>query len=140
MNPTTEKLWHRAATIRQNRITGQYYALMILHITAREEWEAARSLGEYRADTLPVEGFIHCSTLAQVLIPANERYRGRADLVLLVIDPARLAAELVYEDCYETGVAFPHLYGPLNLDAVVRVVPFPPGPDGNFTLPPLGGD
>ena len=62
---------------------------------------------------------------------------GRRDLVLLVIDPARLAAELVYEDCYEVGQAFPHIYGPLNLNAVVSVVPFPPLPDGTFALPPL---
>ena len=55
--------------------------------------------------------------------------------MLLVIDPAQLTAELVYEDCYEAGETFPHLYGPLNLDAVVRVVPFPPLPDGTFTLP-----
>ena len=110
---------------------------MILHIASNEDWSAARALGEYRADSLAGEGFIHCSTPAQVLIPANERYRGRDDLLLLVIDPARLAAALVYEDCYESGQAFPHVYGPLNLEAVTRVVPFPPGPDGRFALPAL---
>ena len=114
-----------------------YYSLMILHIAAADEWDASRARGEYRADSLGDEGFIHCSTLDQVLIPANERYHGRADLLLLVIDPARLAAALVYEDCYETGQAFPHIYGPLNLDAVLRAVPFPPSADGSFALPPL---
>ena len=108
---------------------------MILHITTRAEWEAARALGDYRLDTLDSEGFIHCSTPQQVLGPANALYHGQDDLVLLVIDPAQLTAELVYEDCYEAGETFPHLYGPLNLDAVVRVVPFPPLPDGTFTLP-----
>ena len=103
----------------------------------RSEWEAARVLGDYRLDTLDSEGFIHCSTPQQVLGPANALYRGQDDLVLLVIDPARLTAELVYEDCYEAGEAFPHIYGPLNLDAVVRVVPFPPLPDGSFVLPVL---
>ncbi len=110
---------------------------MILHIAATEDWDAARALGQYRADSLAAEGFIHCSTAVQVLIPANERFHGRTDLLLLVIDPARLAAELVYEDCYASGEAFPHLYGPLNLDAVLRVVPFPPSADGTFVLPPL---
>ncbi len=110
---------------------------MILHIARREEWEAAHASGDYRADTLMTEGFIHCSTPAQVLGPANEMFRGQAGLLLLVIDPARLAAELVYEDCYETGQAFPHIYGPLNLDAVVRAVPFPPNGDGRFSLPRL---
>ncbi len=110
---------------------------MILHITARADWEGAQALGDYRLDTLTTEGFIHCSTPEQVLGPANALYRGRDDLVLLVIEPARLAADLVYEDCYEAGQPFPHIYGPLNLDAVSRVVPFPPLPDGTFSLPPL---
>jgi len=110
---------------------------MILHITHRSDWEAAQATGEYRADSLAAEGFIHCSTVGQVLGPANEFYRGQDDLVLLVIDPARLAAELVYEDSYHIGTAFPHIYGPLNLDAVTSVVPFPPLADGTFELPSL---
>lgn len=110
---------------------------MILHITHRSDWETAQAAGEYRADSLAAEGFIHCSTVEQVLGPANEFYRGKDDLVLLVIDPARLAAELVYEDSYHIGTAFPHIYGPLNLDAVTSVVPFPPLADGTFELPSL---
>jgi uncharacterized protein (DUF952 family) len=110
---------------------------MILHITTRADWESAQAQGDYRLDTLATEGFIHCSTPDQVLGPANALFRGRSDLVLLVIDPTRLAAELVYEDCYEAGQAFPHIYGPLNIDAVNRIVPFPPLADGTFALPPL---
>lgn len=112
-------------------------ATMILHIAHRTDWEAALAAGEYRLDTLDSEGFIHCSTPQQVLGPANEFYRGQSGLVLLVIDPHRLTARLVFEDCYETGTAFPHIYGPLNLDAVSKVVPFPPRPDGTFDLPLL---
>ena len=112
-----------------------YSMSMILHIARREEWEAAQATGDYRADTLTTEGFIHCSTPAQVLGPANALFHGQSDLMLLVIEPARLAARLVYEDSHGNGEQFPHLYGPLNLDAVTRVVPFPPGPDGRFALP-----
>lgn len=110
---------------------------MILHITRRSDWEAAQAMGDYRLDSLDTEGFIHCSTPEQVLGPANELYRGQPELVLLVIDPSRLEARLVYEDLYASGIAFPHIYGPLNLDAVVKVVPFPPGSDGSFELPTL---
>lgn len=110
---------------------------MILHITRRLDWESAQEAGEYRDDSLQTEGFIHCSTPEQVLGPANAFYAGQSDLVLLVIDPARLAAKLVYEDSYDSGTAFPHVYGPLNLDAVTAVVPFPPLPDGTFELPQL---
>ncbi|HRQ38956.1 MAG TPA: DUF952 domain-containing protein [Chloroflexota bacterium] len=109
---------------------------MILHISRRAEWETAVPSGLYTADSLKTEGFIHCSTPEQVLIPANERFRGQTDLLLLCIDPTRLAAPLVYEDCYETGMLFPHIYGPLNVTAVWQVLEFPPQADGSFALPP----
>lgn len=107
----------------------------ILHITTIDDWETAVAAGEYRADSLTSEGFIHCSTPEQVLMPANAMFAGQTDLILLLIDPARLTAELVYEDCYESGHQFPHIYGPLNLDAVTGFVHFPPNPDGTFALP-----
>ncbi len=111
--------------------------MIILHIARREEWETAVTLGQYTTDSLATEGFIHCSTVEQVLMPANERFRGQTDLLLLCIDPSRLTAPLVYEDCYETGVQFPHIYGALNVTAVLRVLDFPPQADGSFTLPPM---
>ena len=107
----------------------------ILHITRREDWETAVATPPYRADSLENEGFIHCSTAAQVLKPANEMFHGQTGLILLVIDPAKVQADIVYEDCYETGQTFPHIYGPLNLDAVVKVVDFLPNADGTFSLP-----
>ena len=107
----------------------------ILHITKMRAWETAVAAGEYRADSLASEGFIHCSTVEQVLMPANAMFAGQTDLILLLIDPAKLTAELVYEDCYESGHQFPHIYGPLNLDAVTGFVDFPPNPDGTFALP-----
>ncbi len=110
--------------------------MMILHIARRGEWETAVTTGQYTADSLATEGFIHCSTVEQVLVPANERFRGQTDLLLLCIDPALLAAPLVYEDCYETGMLFPHIYGPLNVTAVQSVLDFPPQADGSFVLPP----
>ncbi|MFP4344658.1 MAG: DUF952 domain-containing protein [Anaerolineales bacterium] len=109
---------------------------MIVHITSKIAWESAQDEGSYRGDTLESEGFIHCSRLEQVLGVANDRFPGEEGLVLLCIAEERASAEIRYEDCYETGEAFPHIYGPLNRDAVVRVVDFPPRADGTFTLPP----
>lgn len=108
---------------------------MIIHITSHADWRQAQLVGVYRAESLEREGFIHCSTPAQLLATAERYYRGVAGLALLVIDPDRLAARLVYEDSYGAGQEYPHLYGPLNLDAVVQVHDFPPGPDGHFALP-----
>lgn len=107
---------------------------MIHHITTRPEWDAALAEGAYRADTLASEGFIHASTREQVLGVANARFRGAPYLVLLVIDPERLSAELRWEESEPGQPPFPHIYGPLDVDAVVNVVSFPERPEG-FSLP-----
>lgn len=109
---------------------------IVLHITTAAEWDAARGAGEYRAPSLETEGFIHLSTPAQLLVPANERYAGRSDLVILLIDPSRLGSRLVFEDSYRTGVAFPHVYGAIEIEAVTGTVAFPCRDDGSFALPP----
>jgi uncharacterized protein (DUF952 family) len=109
---------------------------LILHITQQTEWAKAKAAGVYHGDTLATEGFIHCSTPAQVLGPANALFRGQPGLVLLCINPDKVEPPLSYEDCYAAGQAFPHIYGPLNLDAVVQVIAFPPNADGTFSLPP----
>ena len=108
---------------------------MILHIAQECSWLTAVAGGLYRADSLATEGFIHCSTPEQVLGPANERYHGQEGLVLLCIDREKVAAPIVYEDCYESGQAFPHIYGPLNIEAVTTIIAFPPQEDGRFALP-----
>ncbi len=118
---------------------------VIYHIAHRDEWEAARRKGEYRAPSLEREGFIHCSTAEQVAPVANAFYRGQRDLVLLMIDPARLDAEIRWEapapvgaDALPQGVPrrFPHVYGPINLDAVATVFEFEPDAEGRFAWPP----
>ena len=91
----------------------------------------------YAPSSLRDEGFIHCSTIAQVIDTANRFYRGQDDLVLLHIDESRLKAELKYEapamkHGEASGELFPHLYGELNVDAVVRVVELPCKLDGSF--------
>ena len=115
----------------------------VLHLTSNDAWLAAAKEGGYRTDSLSTEGFIHCSKPSQIVDVANSFYRGQNGLVLLVIDPSKLEAELKWEPPAEpepsharAGELFPHLYGPLNLDAVVNVLKFEPTPDGTFSLPP----
>ncbi|MDI6823529.1 MAG: DUF952 domain-containing protein [Bacillota bacterium] len=107
---------------------------VILHITTREAWEDALRQGEYRAASLQEQGFIHCSTPRQVVRVANVLFRGQEGLILLCIDPDRLRAQVRWE-ALGTEEPFPHVYGPLNLEAVVRVVDFPAGEEGFFDLP-----
>jgi uncharacterized protein (DUF952 family) len=113
---------------------------MILHIVGESEWVKAVARGSYAPNSLAAEGFVHCSTLAQVVATANRFYRGQNGLVVLCIDEERLRVELRYEASAGTrgeGAAemFPHLYGALNVDAVVQVVELPCEADGSFRLP-----
>ena len=116
----------------------------IVHITSRKDWIDAMSAGQYVAPNLKSEGFIHCSTITQALPVAEQYYKGQSGLVLLVIDPARLASDLKWEPPSEgapppgvrTGESFPHIYGPINLDAIVQTLDLATGSDGHFALPP----
>ena len=98
----------------------------IFHIIRRGEWLEALERGDYVPASLSVEGFIHCSTEDQVSATAKRWYAGEKDLLLLRIDTRLLAAQLQYEAPRNGGPErqnerFPHLYGALNLDAVVEV-------------------
>ena len=108
---------------------------LILHITTASEWDAARASGEYRAQSLDGEGFVHCSLPTQVTHVADWFYRDVADLVLLCIDPNRLTSPLRWEPSADAFAGdFPHVYGPIDVTAVVAAVPWKRG-GGGFALP-----
>ncbi|MBN1943798.1 MAG: DUF952 domain-containing protein [Phycisphaerae bacterium] len=107
----------------------------IVHITHTEQWQAARESGLYQADTLTTQGFIHCSTLEQVIPVADFLFRGRKGLVLLEIDTDQVQAEIKYENLEGGTKLFPHIYGPIPINAVRKVHDFLPQPDGSFELP-----
>jgi uncharacterized protein (DUF952 family) len=102
----------------------------ILHITTDAAWAGAQRDGRVVAPSLADEGFIHCSTHAQVEATANRIFRGSGDLLLLEVDPERLTAPLKWERATDVGEEFPHVYGPIDLAAVVGTRPLREGPDG----------
>jgi uncharacterized protein (DUF952 family) len=108
---------------------------IIFHIAERGAWDDAQARKSYRPEMFSVEGFIHCSTAAQVLQVANTRFRGRRDLLLLSIDTESVEAEIRYENLEGGSELFPHIYGELPTDAVLRVAEFTPDADGSFQLP-----
>jgi uncharacterized protein (DUF952 family) len=115
-------------------------AQFILHIATKTEWQRAQRLGSYEPPSLATQGFIHCSTPAQAVQTANSFFRGQTDLVLLRIDTSRLQAEVKFEPAAHAlsrkqADLYPHLYGPLNIDAVTQVFAFPPDREGKFHLP-----
>ena len=107
----------------------------IFHILPRSDWESAQAVGVYEPESLVSEGFIHCSLIEQVIQVANTFYPGQIDLLLLRIDLDKLAHEVRYEDTLGEGECFPHIYGALNLSAVLAVCPFEPDHDGKFNMP-----
>jgi uncharacterized protein (DUF952 family) len=110
----------------------------IYHIATAPDWEHARSVGEYaistRGRTLAEQGFIHGSTAEQVAPVANLIYKGMPDLLVLVIDPSRVRPEIRYDQVPGWESPFPHIYGPLNTDAVVKTCPLELGLNGSFTF------
>jgi glutathione S-transferase len=116
----------------------------IYHVALAEEWNTALALGDaYRRSTrgksLDEQGYIHCSFRSQVETIANLIYAGRTDVVLLTIDTSRLSVELRVENLDGGTNLFPHIYGPLPRDAVVRVDRLRADPDGRFRVPPEVG-
>ncbi len=125
----------RAALVERVRAGWDVTPARIVHLAAREEWEAARRRGSYLPVGFAADGFVHLSSLQQLLTPANRFYSGRGDLVALVIDAHFLGSSLVWEPGTGTDEYFPHLYGALTPEAVLGEFEMTPCADGSFLLP-----
>src|SRR5262245_26812961 len=110
---------------------------VIYHICRREEWEAAERAGRYLGSSQDkADGFIHFTDATQVKASAAKHRAGQTGLVLLAVAAERLGPALKWEPS-RGGALFPHLYGPLPLDAVVAAQDLPLGADGAHVFPPL---
>ena len=106
------------------------FMALIFHLTYKHAWEAARSAGEYAAPSLVEEGFIHCSKdVPQLLKVAARLYPGETGLMVLDVDLEELKSPLKNEPS-RSGEIYPHIYGMLNADAVVRERALEVGADG----------
>ena len=98
----------------------------IYHVALASDWAAAQRVGEYAVSTrgrsLADEGFIHASRADQWAGVRETFYADVTEpLVLLVIDRALLAAEVRDEAVPDSDETFPHVYGPIEVAAVVEV-------------------
>ncbi|MDA1278336.1 MAG: DUF952 domain-containing protein [Verrucomicrobia bacterium] len=108
----------------------------IYHICQRVEWEAGKVAGAYRGSSQDIsDGFIHFSTGTQVRRSAAKHRAGQSGLVLLTVEPNVLGNSLKWEPSRD-GEPFPHLYGTLQLTAVLHEDDLPLGPDGLHVFPP----
>jgi uncharacterized protein (DUF952 family) len=94
---------------------------IIYHITTKASWDQARQKGFYEHPSLKAEGFIHCSEEHQVAGVLQRYFEGQTGLVKLVIDTKKLTSRYVQEWSPSTLDTFPHIYGVINVDAVIRV-------------------
>ncbi len=115
---------------------------MIYHLTFRKDWKRALATGPYKAKSLEKEGFIHCSTSEQLVPVAMDFFPGRRKLTILVIDETRLTSPVKWEKADggpPTGVPvnakFPHVYGPINHEAVIKTLDMERDADDVFVLP-----
>jgi uncharacterized protein (DUF952 family) len=109
----------------------------IYHICRLTEWQAAVAGGTYAGSSQDqADGFIHFSTGAQVEESAQRHRAGQDGLVLLVVQSAHLGEALRWEEA-RGGQLFPHLYGPLALNAVMEVHDLPLDADGLHRFPLL---
>ena len=98
------------------------------------DYEAAVAAGYHRPDDVDTSGFIHACPAEQLTRVANKYYADKRDVRLLYVDPRRVKAEIRWEPA--TGGLYPHIYGPLNLDAVVRIRRVQAGSDGRIRIDP----
>ena len=109
--------------------------MLIYHITHRCAWTNACKTGVYSPETLITEGFIHCSKKDQVCDSAGRHFSGQSGLVLLCIESSLVESETRHENLAGGDQLFPHIYGPLNVNAVLKVLDFEPDSLGKFCLP-----
>ncbi len=110
--------------------------MIIYHIAYSADWEKAESEGTYttstKGRTLAEQGYIHAGDAPRVAPVANLFYAEDDGLVVLVIDTDRLASPVKYDPAPGWEEPLPHIYGPINPDAVIELRPLDRGEDGKF--------
>ena len=110
---------------------------LIYKISSRDLWREAERRGAFEGAPVDLaDGFIHFSAAHQAAETAAKHFRGQADLVLAAVEVERLGPALRWEPS-RGGDLFPHLYGPLPMDAVIWTVDLPLGEDGAPVVPAL---
>ncbi|WP_440998863.1 DUF952 domain-containing protein [Fodinibius sp. SL11] len=107
---------------------------LLFHITTKELWKQFNKSGSYEPESLETQGFIHCSTGEQVERTANSLFGDKEEILLLVIDATTLHDDVKYEEDENTGEKFPHLYSPLNTNAIIDKIAIESENNGTFDI------
>lgn len=95
---------------------------MIYHLTQKSNWDKALTKGFYDVDSLYSEGFIHCCEQEQVHDILERYFKQESNILLLTIDKELLQVPVKYELAPSVNQLFPHVFGPINIDAVTKVI------------------
>lgn len=106
----------------------------IFHLVPEKVWKTSKQDSRYTPQSIESQGFIYCATGNQAEQVANRLYKGERRILLLVINTALVEPEIKYEEDAQTGQKFPHIYGPLNSDAIVDRIRLVPENDGSFKI------
>ena len=110
-------------------------AALVYKICTAANWREAEQAGAFHGAGVDLtDGYIHLSAPGQVVETAERHFAGQRDLMLVAVDSTALRAALKWEAARD-GALFPHLYGPLSLDAVVWTKPLPLDRDGRHVFP-----
>ena len=109
---------------------------MILHCMKKETWLERKNKQFWGKRNIEAEGFIHCSTVEYFWRVAPNFKEINEELLLLCIDESKLKSEVRYEDGDNCGRFYPHVYGLINNDAVIAVLPFLRNENGDYVKNP----
>ncbi len=107
----------------------------IFHIAQKKDWENSIESGMYKIKSLETEGFIHCSTKEQVIEIADLNFADENDLVLLEIDTSKIKSKIIYENLEGEEDMYPHIYGPIEVKAVIAAHIFIKNTENKYRLP-----
>ncbi len=107
---------------------------LIFLLLTNKEWEMYKKGTIYSPESLESQGFIECLRGSQLKDAANRLYQGAENLMLVVINTSLLEAKLKYEREEELDEVIPHIYGPLNTDAIIDKIELAPEEDGTFDI------
>lgn len=116
----------RYTTVAESRSAGVTY-----HLVPEEVWDRQKDASEYLPEGFENDGFIHCTNgLDELIAVANRYYTGdKRPFRALILKVEKIQSPVRYDDPAET---FPHIYGPLNTDAVVGMLTAKRDEDGTF--------
>lgn len=107
---------------------------LIFHVVKKENWKSQKKDSRYHPESLDSDGFIHCSTGRTIEEVTNRLYKDQDDILLIIINTTLVEPEIRYENSGNSDTKYPHIYGPLNMDAVIDKIELASEDDGGYKI------